>query len=645
MIKEGYQIPIVRKVPLSAPVFMHNPSQALRREVQSLIDKGAVEEAPKNAQGFFSTVFLVPKPDGSFRPVLNLSKLNKFVKLEKFKMDNMNTVLAALNPDMWAARIDLKDAYLQVPIHKESRHLLRFIIGDKAFQFKALPFGLCSAPFLFTQIVNVVAGYLRQRGLNILTYLDDWLVLSYSANQLHSQIGLLLEVLNQLGFIINEAKSEFMPSQEFQYLGVIFNTRENKMMPGKDNRQRLLGKVKHVQKSSTVSAQTMLALLGSMNFAAFSVQRGRLHMRPIQMWLLSRWKLEKGLLSDQLVVSEELCHHLVWWTEKNLEQGKPLFPSQPTFTIQSDASLEGWGGVMHGVTARGLWTHQEKNLHINNLELMALFNCLKQFKGMVQNNTVLCQVDNTSVVWYVKKEGGTKSADLCLLVWKVLHWCDEHNINLIVRHLPGRLNVIADQLSRKSVHTEWSLHPAVFKALVKTVEYPPMIDLFATSMNNKLPSYFSPIPDPMAMGIDALSQSWKGVIGYAFPPMPILPLVLKKIRKEECVIILIAPLWPKRSWFAMMMELMVECPVKLPPIPKLLSQNGLFHRNPEMFNYHAWTLSGKFELRRDFLSKQPTMQEKVLEIPQSRFTPPSGRSSVVGVWNNRLIHSRSLLLN
>ena len=421
-------------------------------------------------------------------------------------MDNMDTVISALTPEIWSVRLDLQDAYFQIPIHQDSRHLLRFVLGSKVFQFRVLPFGLCSAPYLFTQVVNSVAALLRQRGINILTYLDDWLILCHSKDRLQTQVSVTLQILSQLGFVINRKKSDLIPTQTFQYLGVQFDTSKNYMAPSMENRQKLVDKIELIRSAKAVSAQTLLALLGSMNFAARLVWRGRLHMRPIQMWLLSRWKIDRGQLTDQIAVTDLLVHHLSWWTEERLQRGKHLFAQKPDFTIQSDASLEGWGGVLEGSTTRGLWSAGDRSLHINNLELMALFNCLKEFRHKIQGSTVLCQLDNSTAVWYLKKEGGTKSADLCLLVWEMLHWCDQNNIQLVVRHLPGHLNILADQLSRKSVHTEWSLHPSVFKAIVKKTDHPPVIDLFVTSLNFKLPSYFSPVPDPNAIAVDSLSE-------------------------------------------------------------------------------------------------------------------------------------------
>ena len=76
------------------------------------------------------------------------------------------------------------------------------------------------------------------------------------------------------------------------------------------------------------------------------------------------------------------------------------------------------------------------------------------------------------------------------------------------------MNVIADKLSRlgQTIQTEFSLHPEVFQW------HQPQVDLFATRFNNKLPQFVSPVPDPQAWAVDALSLSWEVLDPYAFQP-------------------------------------------------------------------------------------------------------------------------------
>ena len=118
-----------------------------------------------------------------------------------------------------------------------------------------------------------------------------------------------------------------------------------------------------------------------------------------------------------------------------------------------------------------------------------------------------------------QQRGGMKSGSLCALLWRILSWCTRQQVTLRACHIPGRLNVIADKLSRlgQTIQTEWSLHPEVFQAVCSRW-HQPQVDLFATRFNNKLPQFVSPVPDPQAWAVDALSLSCEDLDPYAFPP-------------------------------------------------------------------------------------------------------------------------------
>ena len=121
--------------------------------------------------GFFNRLFLVPKPDNKWRPILDLSNLNPFLRTEKFKMETPETIRTSLQQGEWVTSIDFKDAYFHIPIQEQSRKFLRFHIRDGTFQFKALPFGLSTAPMEFTIIAKEVKLMAVQKGIRIHQYL------------------------------------------------------------------------------------------------------------------------------------------------------------------------------------------------------------------------------------------------------------------------------------------------------------------------------------------------------------------------------------------------------------------------------------------------------------------------------------------
>ena len=157
----------------------------------------------------------------------------------------------------------------------------------------------------------------------------------------------------------------------------------------------------------------------------------------------------------------------------------------------------------------------------------------------------------------------------------------------------GNSNVLADSLSRKlaPVNTEWELFQSVFQAT--TLQWgSPHVDLFATSLNYKLQVFVSPVPDPKTYAVDAMSFPWEGMFAYAFPPFRFLSAVLRKIAIEQCLIILIAPAWPKQAWFPDLLRLSCTHPQALPVRQNLLSQfkGKILHHNPEKLHLFAWLL-------------------------------------------------------
>ena len=93
-----------------------------------------------------------------------------------------------------------------------------------------------------------------------------------------------------------------------------------------------------------------------------------------------------------------------------------------------------------------------------------------------------------------------------------------------MRHIPGKLNVIADSLSRNSqiLPTGWTLNNRVFLRLCEFFGYLE-IDLFATRWNRKLTRFVSPVPDPLAYAVDSMSVPWTGMHGYASHDSPCTP--------------------------------------------------------------------------------------------------------------------------
>ena len=347
-------------------------------------------------------------------------------------------------------------------------------------------------------------------------------------------------------------------------------------------------------------------------------------------------------------MTTKILQHLKWWLQEDLyHQGILLKIDPPSYTIFTDASLSGWGAHVEpgGLLFHGVWTQDKSRLHINVLEMQAIFLSLSRAAHKVKNSTVLVSTDNTTVVAYIRREGGTHSTELSEEAWNVLNLCLAHNIQLLVKHIPGRFNTLADQMSRvdKPISPEWSLNQEIANKIFQIMDFP-SIDLFATRLNHRLPFYVSSIADQKALSIDALTMDWNHIHAYAFPPFHLISAVINKVRLSQCKIVLIAPLWPDRPWFPELLGLLVSPLVSLPVIPNLLAQlkGRILHRNPGHLELHAWELSNNHYEIDNFQAMLRSMSPKLEGNRLLKSMMQNGKSSVIGQINGRLILSRPL---
>ena len=251
-------------------------------------------------------------------------------------------------------------------------------------------------------------------------------------------------------------------------------------------------------------------------------------MRPIQCHLKNHWRVPESL-DKQIPVFKSLHPHLRWWLEEdNALQGQPLHPLQHALQIFTDASKEGWGAHLNEHTARGTWSLPKSQLHINYLELKAVFLALKQFQDLCLNKIVLIATDNTTVVACINKEGGMKSGPLCAFLWRILTWCTRKQVILKVQHIPGRLNVIADKLSRlgQTIQTEWPLYPEVFKAICSRWHHPQVQQQVASLRltGPRPPSLGSGCPQSVQGGAGPLCLSTSRHLGQSGGEVAGLPM-------------------------------------------------------------------------------------------------------------------------
>ena len=187
ILRDGYYLPfnlaplLTTDPPCLSYPATHLLFQDMSRHIQLLLDKCTIKVIPYLTPGFYSWIFLAPKKSGDWRPVIDLSTLNRFLHSPHFWMETSTSIMRSLQPGHWATSLDFKDAFFHVPVTPAHRCYLSFRFSHRYFRFRALPFGLATSPYLFTRLVKVVGAFARSQGLSLLLYLDDWNISAPSA--------------------------------------------------------------------------------------------------------------------------------------------------------------------------------------------------------------------------------------------------------------------------------------------------------------------------------------------------------------------------------------------------------------------------------------------------------------------------------
>ena len=499
-----------------------------------------------------------------------------------------------------------------------------------------LPFGLKDFPWIFFRLVSVVLASLRQSGIGIFLYLNDWLLIAYSMTLLELLLQKTLELTHRLGFLVNLEKSSLTPSQIPSFLGASLD------IPGLLARP-LPQRVEALQ--SLVSGDHRSLFLPRQDLAGVPRSPSQFH----------------GLDSSvQVVYAPSLTSPPEVLFLRAGTSLPDLFPSPSSLKSLSSVGISGvpsagkalppsvdvfrrvqprMGAFLHPYHVSGVWSPQEARLHINSLELLAVFLALQNFR-----RSDLRTIDPDSIrllhggFLYQPSGRGSLPPPFASLVSSVGLVSGERFSPLSLPCPRGRQPTDGPPLQGKFLPSEWTLNHSVFQRICLFFP-PPEIDLFASALTFQLPKYCSKVQDLQAWAIDAMSFPWSGLRLYAFPPFSLLPRVLQIVAQDGADLLLITPLWPQKPWFLRLLSLLVDFPRSLPPLPDLVHQPiSLFpHPHPDRLHLSLWPLSGNVAKRQAFLRGLPTLSPILLGHPPDALMTIDWQASLNGVPSLRVI--------
>ena len=557
---KGYKIPF-SKIPIqeSEPI-QENWSEKDILKVNDLIvellSKGAIKKCSDKPGQFISNIFLVPKPNGKCRLILNLKKLNTFVNTVHFQLEDGRTVKNLLSQECWMGSIDLQDAYYLISVNEADRKYLRFRFENKLYEFCCLPFGLNCAPYVFTKISKPVAAFLRAKNFLSVVYLDDWLLIGKSYSCCKENIKATLRLLRDLGFIVNFKKSQLIPTQLCKYLGLCYDSKNMLVTLPHDKVKNLLCLTSSLKLNDRITIRQFTQILGFLVSCCPAIKYSWAYTKSSEREKFLALKINNDNYNAKMTISKEIIEDMNWWISKASSSNNPIRNSDYDLEIFSDASLTGWGASCKGQRVFGHWNEIENCMFINYLELLAAFLGLKSFAKYKSNAQILLRIDNTTAISYINRMGGIQYPQLNSITKEIWRWCEVRNLWIFASYISSEDNVEADFESRREMSgCEIELSQETFNLISNTFGQP-KIDLFASRSNAKCNKYVSWKKDPESIAVDAFTISWKEQFFYAFPPVCLILKCLKKIKRENACGIMVFPECPSQPWYPLIHDML-----------------------------------------------------------------------------------------
>ena len=433
--------------------------------------------------------------------------------IPSFKMPTLKHVWQLIQHGDYAFSIDPQDAYLHIPIVKHHHCLLHFVWCNVPYQWKVLPFGLATPPRVFTSLTKPILFLCHHKGLHIVIYLDDILVLIHSKWVGKRAHLFLCSLLVHLGLHINFSKSDLHLSQTFSFLGLCWDTVCMSVSLPPDKLADIQQLALSLLWTPHVTVCKVMSFLGKANFCTNShaqlnhlccvIQIDMLHIyhSPTQLFSHVRFSL------SSLCQLEQLAH---------LQQSLvPLQFPLPHVVISPDSTPTHWAFYFQGsglpLSVSDTWSGSLCRAHIALQELQAVAIMLHRMAFCLSGKVVALHLDNSTAQAYLCNQGGTVSPFLFRVACWILSLTDKHGITLI----PTHLNVEADYLSQDQLLPEWHLIPQVAQAAFHLWGLPE-VDLLASSHSIQCQHYFT-LETPLslgALGLNAFSHPWTFQVSY-----------------------------------------------------------------------------------------------------------------------------------
>ena len=378
-------------------------------------------------------------------------------------MDHAVALLSQYGQDALMAKIDLKAAFRLIPVQAADWVHLGICWRGQFYVDTCLPFGLRSAPALFNHYAEALDWIMTNNyGAQLLHYLDDFLLVGPPGKDTCQEaMSRMLTVCDQLGIPVASEKLEG-PTTTLTFLGIVLDASAQQLRLPPDKLEELTGLTRSWLSRHKATKRELLSLIGKLSFAAKVVPAGTLFLRRLIDLSTTVRKLH-----HHISLNAEARADIKWWdcflpswngVAMFLD---PEWTAADSLQLYTDASGSlGFGAYFNGAWFQGDWQpHQRLSLRsIQWQELFAIVAAASTWGHLWAGLRIHFHCDNLPIVQAWARQSA-KHPDLMRLLRTLFLVAAQHSFTIRLSHLPGRLNSIADALSRNKVPLFFTLAP------------------------------------------------------------------------------------------------------------------------------------------------------------------------------------------
>jgi hypothetical protein len=456
------------------------------------LEKGVIARISRKEAHCILPIFTIPKPNGSVRLIFDLRIINAYTKPPKFKLEGLKLLGGLIRPFDQLVKIDIKDAFYHIAHKPRDLPFICFEYKGEVYSHIAMSMGSAGSPFIFSKIMKPLIRKWRSRGIRIIVYLDDMILMAPS-DLIISQRDTVLEDLKILGWTLNEEKSNLKPTYTQEFLGIVINTDRPDPIISLSKKKR--NTVAHELERFCRNPGGIPVKL-AMRIAGLGVS---LSPVMVEAETLIRSLLRRiGTIQNpnewsrkKIEISPEIRADLGLLAQRLRRNPTRLIHPEATIEIRSDASPKGLGAVVI-LNGTVLYTTQQSlretpKHHINLLELQAVLMAIQKFGKIIKDlghKVLKIRVDNTTSAAYTRRGTGRKPK-LAKTARTIVMLAQKLGLTLLPEYLPGKNNTLADILSRFLNHkAEGVEEPYLFPTARPSVIFKALE--IATSHNMKL---------------------------------------------------------------------------------------------------------------------------------------------------------------